>query len=403
MGGIPCRPFRRFDLPQPTHFSRAFKMRFNRLLTLAAALSIFTDLAQAGETITLTDVSGREVTVEVPVRHMILGEGRFLPSLGILDPENPVRWVAGMMGEFKNLDPATFAQYQEKFPEIDDIPLVGRSGEATFSVEKAITVEPDVAIFGINSGHGPGSDSHEVLRQFGAAHIPVVMIDFRNKPFENTQKSIRILGKLMGKEDQAEAFVKFYEDNLAKVKSGLAGITDKPKVFLESRVGLHGSCCEAMGNQMIGKFVELAGAENIFAGRIPGVISQISVEQLLVDQPDIFVATAIGGATMTAEQNAGRIILGTYANAEMSRASLAKSMERTGLPHLDAVKTDRVYAVWHHFYNTPMNITALQAMAKWFHPEQFADLDPNATLAEFFDRFQPVALDGVYWIGLDQP
>ena len=378
-------------------------MRFNRLLTLAAALSIFTGLAQAGETITLTDVSGREVTVEVPVRHMILGEGRFLPSLGILDPENPVRWVAGMMGEFKNLDPATFAQYQEKFPEIDDIPLVGRSGEATFSVEKAITVEPDVAIFGINSGHGPGSDSHEVLRQFGAAHIPVVMIDFRNKPFENTQKSIRILGKLMGKEDQAEAFVKFYEDNLAKVKSGLAGITDKPKVFLESRVGLHGSCCEAMGNQMIGKFVELAGAENIFAGRIPGVISQISVEQLLVDQPDIFVATAIGGATMTAEQNAGRIILGTYANAEMSRASLAKSMERTGLPHLDAVKTDRVYAVWHHFYNTPMNITALQAMAKWFHPEQFADLDPNATLAEFFDRFQPVALDGVYWIGLDQP
>ncbi len=378
-------------------------MRFNRLLTLAAALSIFTGLAQAGETITLTDVSGREVTVEVPVRHMILGEGRFLPSLGILDPENPVRWVAGMMAEFKNLDPATFAQYQEKFPEIDDIPLVGRSGEATFSVEKAITVEPDVAIFGINSGHGPGSDSHEVLRQFGAAHIPVVMIDFRNKPFENTQKSIRILGKLMGKEDQAEAFVKFYEDNLAKVKSGLAGITDKPKVFLESRVGLHGSCCEAMGNQMIGKFVELAGAENIFAGRIPGVISQISVEQLLVDQPDIFVATAIGGATMTAEQNAGRIILGTYANAEMSRASLAKSMERTGLPHLDAVKTDRVYAVWHHFYNTPMNITALQAMAKWFHPEQFADLDPNATLAEFFDRFQPVALDGVYWIGLDQP
>ena len=378
-------------------------MRFNRLLTLAAALSIFTDLAQAGETITLTDVSGREVTVEVPVRHMILGEGRFLPSLGILDPENPVRWVAGMMGEFKNLDPATFAQYQARFPEIDDIPLVGRSGEATFSVEKAITVEPDVAIFGINSGHGPGSDSHEVLRQFGAAHIPVVMIDFRNKPFENTPKSIRILGKLMGKEDQAEAFVKFYEDNLAKVKSGLEGITDKPKVFLESRVGLHGSCCEAMGNQMIGKFVELAGAENIFAGRIPGVISQISVEQLLVDQPDIFVATAIGGATMTAEQNAGRIILGTYANAEMSRASLVKSMERTGLPHLDAVKTDRVYAVWHHFYNTPMNITALQAMAKSFHPEEFADLDPNATLAEFFDRFQPVALDGVYWIGLDQP
>ena len=378
-------------------------MKFKCLLALATVTSIIGGLAQAKETITLTDVSGREVTIEVPVKHMILGEGRFLPSLGILDPENPVRWVAGMMGEFKNLDPATFAQYQAKFPEIDDIPLVGRSGEATFSVEKAITVEPDVAIFGINGGHGPGSDSHEVLRQFGAAHIPVVMIDFRSEPFENTPKSIRILGKLMGKEDQAEAFIKFYEDNLAKVTSGLQGISDKPKVFLESRVGLHGSCCEAMGNQMIGKFVEMAGGQNIFADRIPGVISQISVEQLLVDQPDIYVATAIGGATMTDEQNVGRIILGTYADAETSRASLAKNMERTGLPQLDAVKHGKVYAAWHHFYNTPMNVTLLQAMAKWFHPDQFSDLDPDATLAEFFDRFQPVALDGVYWIGLDQP
>lgn len=378
-------------------------MKFKCLLALATLTSMIDGLAQAKETITLTDVSGREVTIEVPVKHMILGEGRFLPSLGILDPENPVRWVAGMMGEFKDLDPATFAQYQAKFPEIDDIPLVGRSGEATFSVEKAITVEPDVAIFGINGGHGPGSDSHEVLRQFGAAHIPVVMIDFRSEPFENTPKSIRILGKLMGKEDQAEAFIKFYEDNLAKVTSGLQGISDKPKVFLESRVGLHGSCCEAMGNQMIGKFVEMAGGQNIFSDRIPGVISQISVEQLLVDQPDIYVATAIGGATMTDEQNVGRIILGTYADAETSRASLAKNMERTGLPQLDAVKNGKVYAAWHHFYNTPMNVTLLQAMAKWFHPDQFSDLDPDATLAEFFDRFQPVALDGVYWIGLDQP
>ena len=85
-------------------------MKFNRVLVLASALTMMTGLAHAGETITLTDITGHEVTVEVPVKHMILGEGRFLPSLGILDPENPVRWVAGMMGEFKSLDPSTFAK-----------------------------------------------------------------------------------------------------------------------------------------------------------------------------------------------------------------------------------------------------------------------------------------------------
>lgn len=212
-------------------------MKLNRFLSFLTATVIGTSLAQAGETVTLTDVSGREVTVEVPVKHMILGEGRFLPSIGILDPENPVRWIAGMMGEFKQLDPASFAQYQAKFPEIDDIPLIGRSNEATFSTEKAITIEPDVAIFGLSGGHGPGSSSHTVLSQLGAAHIPVVMIDFRSKPFENTPKSIRLLGKLMGKEDQAEAFIEFYTKNLAKVTDRIKDMTDKPNVFLKAGLG----------------------------------------------------------------------------------------------------------------------------------------------------------------------
>ncbi|GAA0633347.1 ABC transporter substrate-binding protein [Thalassospira tepidiphila] len=375
-------------------------MKIRNLLAFAAATLIWGANASAGETVTLTDIAGREVTVEVPVKHMILGEGRFLPSIGILDPENPVRWIAGMMGDFKSLDPASFAQYREKFPEIDDIPLVGRQNEETFSVEKAVTVEPDVAIFGMSGGHGPGSTSHEVLSVMGAADIPVVMIDFRAKPFENTPKSIRLLGKLMGKEEQAEAFVKFYEENLQKVTSRAAEISEKPSVFLESRVGLAENCCEAMGNEMIGKFVTLAGGENIFADTIPGVISQISVEQVIFTDPDVYITTAIGSSGLDAETNARRIVLGAKTNADQARASLARSMERTGLPLLSAVKNRKVYSVWHHIYNNPINVFALQAMAKWLHPDIYADLDPNAELATFFERFQAVDLNGVYWIGL---
>ncbi|WP_336232897.1 ABC transporter substrate-binding protein [Thalassospira sp. CH_XMU1458] len=376
-------------------------MKIRNLLAFAAATLIWGANASAGETVTLTDIAGREVTVEVPVKHMILGEGRFLPSIGILDPENPVRWIAGMMGDFKSLDPASFAQYREKFPEIDDIPLVGRQNEETFSVEKAVTVEPDVAIFGMSGGHGPGSTSHEVLSVMGAADIPVAMIDFRAKPFENTPKSIRLLGKLMGKEEQAEAFVKFYEENLRKVTSRATETTEKPSVFLESRVGLAENCCEAMGNEMIGKFVTLAGGKNIFADTVPGVISQISVEQVIFTDPDVYITTAIGSSGLDAETNARRIVLGAKTNADQARASLARSMERTGLPLLSAVKNRKVYSVWHHIYNNPINVFALQAMAKWLHPDIYADLDPDAELATFFEHFQAVDLNGVYWIGLN--
>ena len=66
-------------------------MKIRNLLALAAATLIWSANASAGETVTLTDIAGREVTVEVPVKHMILGEGRFLPSIGILDRRNDGR------------------------------------------------------------------------------------------------------------------------------------------------------------------------------------------------------------------------------------------------------------------------------------------------------------------------
>ena len=48
-----------------------------------------------------------------------------------------------------------------------------------------------------------------------------------------------------------------------------------------------------------------------------------------------------------------------------------------------------------------MNVAAVQAMAKWIHPDRFKDLDPRATLQTLFERFQPVPLEGAYWVSHD--
>ncbi len=184
-------------------------MKLKPILAFVAAALIWGNVASA-ETITLTDVTGHEVSIDVPVKHMILGEGRFLPSLGILDPENPVRWVAGMMGEFKSLDPGSFEQYRSKFPEIDDIPLIGRSGEATFSVEKAITVQPDVAIFGMSGGHGPGSKSHEILSVLGVTVVPSeAYISFIRPDLISDTGDVA--------DDGTRAFIQAYVDRFAKM------------------------------------------------------------------------------------------------------------------------------------------------------------------------------------------
>ncbi|WP_425405827.1 ABC transporter substrate-binding protein [Hwanghaeella sp.] len=373
------------------------------LVVLAAA--IFGSLlsgslqVQAADEITVTDLAGREVTLAAPVKAIILGEGRYLPSIGILDRDNPLQRIAGMMGDFELFDPAGYKQFADHFPKIDSIPRVGKNSAATMDIESVAALMPDLAIFGLGGGHSPGEKHTDIIEKLEAAGIPVIFIDFRIEPLENTPKSMRLLGKVMGRQTEAEDFLTFYREQLDKVAKRLEDIEDKPSVFMELHVGLKPECCNSIGNQMLGRMVDFAGGKNIFADAIPGSFAAVSVEELLVRQPDIYIGSAIG-SVLTADQFPKRIVLGSYADKAVAELTLAQIHERTGLKSLDAVKANRVHAIWHHFYNSPMHFALIQTMAKWFHPDLFADLSPEQSLTEFYHRFQPLPMNGTYWVSL---
>lgn len=62
------------------------------------------------------------------------------------------------------------------------------------------------------------------------------------------------------------------------------------------------------------------------------------------------------------------------------------------------MKDGKDYAIWHNYYNSPYNVLATQVFAKWFYPEQFADLDPQKTLNELHSQFLAVEPTGIYWV-----
>ncbi len=375
----------------------AFKIMIKTFLSLLTALCLFSHALHAKETITLKDLAGRDVAISVPVDHLILGEGRFLATLGILDRDNPVKRVVGMMGEFEKLDPAGFAEYVRHYPQIADIPKIGGNGEATFSAEKAFSVKPDVALFGMGSGHGPNDKSATVIKQLEAAGIPVVVLDFRMEPLENTPKSIEILGRLLGKEQQAAQFLSFYRTHLNNIQQRLEGVEKRPSVFIEAHAGMLPQCCRAFGRKMMGRFIEWAGGTNAFDDMIPGAVAQVNMEQLLTTQPDVYIATAVG-SQMNMENAPGLIALGAGTGEEAAQKTFEQALKRDVISRLSAVQNGNAYSIWHHFYNTPMNVVAVEAMAKWLHPILFEDLDPNETLKTYFNHFQAVPLNGVYWI-----
>ncbi len=80
-------------------------LHLNRVAAAATiSLALFSGIAEAGETIKIKDITGREVEVNVPVERVILGEGRQIYFTGALDTDAPFKRVVGWRDDFQKAD-----------------------------------------------------------------------------------------------------------------------------------------------------------------------------------------------------------------------------------------------------------------------------------------------------------
>jgi iron complex transport system substrate-binding protein len=368
-----------------------------RLLAIAfvavlAAATAIAPTARAGEPIVITDIAGRKVTVERPVKRVLLGEGRQLLALSLIHPD-PVSLLAGWPADLIRQDATTYGRYRDRFPGIETVPIVGQGSADTFSIEQALAVRPDVAV--LSGGYGPSVKSTDVVSRLEKAGIPVLFIDFIGRPLENTTPSLAILGRLLGRETEAQAYIDFYNSHVQRVADRLAQAKPQiPNVFMHAHAGL-GACCNSPSRATIGAFIEAAGGHNIAADILTTPFGQLNLEYILSRNPDIYVGT--GGVHLAGK---GGLVMGPGIEAGVARGALADVVARPGLADLAAVRNGRVYGLWHIFNNNPANFLAVEVLAKWFHPELFADIDPDASLKELNARFLPVPMQGTYWVQL---
>ncbi len=364
------------------------------LLLAAMALASLSAPPVAAQPLRVTDLAGREVVLERPARRLLLGEGRFIHAIALLERENPAAVVAGWMADFQRLDPNGYAQYRARFPELDRIPLLGTTTAESFSVERALALQPDLVVLGLGSGHAPGR-GNAVVDQLARAGVPVLFIDFRNHPLADTGPSLRALGQALGRSREAEEYLAFHQAHLDRIRARLEEAKPaRPTVLMEMRAGGSRPCCGSPGNGNLGELVEFAGGHNLGADRIPGVLGQLNLEFVVASDPVVYVAT--GGTNSDGTSP----VVGAGITPEAAQAALEGTVQRAGISSLTAVRTGRAHALWHNFYNSPYNLLAVEALARWIHPEIFTDLDPAATLAEMNSRFLAVPLEGTFWISL---
>ncbi|WP_205648591.1 ABC transporter substrate-binding protein [Acuticoccus kandeliae] len=349
--------------------------------------------------VTITDVAGRSVEVDAPVKTMILGEGRLIYAVAALEDGDPFARVVGWRDDLGKADPATYAVYQAKYPQIDAIPTFGGIKDGTFDIEQAITIGPDIVVMNLEA-KGATEDAG-LIEKLAAVGIPLVYIDFRDAPIANTTQSLEILGTLLDKEARAKELIDFRDSEIAKVTDRLREANpEKPLVFLERAAGYSEECCMSFGNENFGLMVEMAGGINMAKDIIPGTFGTVNPEQIIASDPDAVIVT---GAEWDAYVPGGAWVgLGPNSDPEKAHEKLANLMKRPAFTGVKAAETNNVHGVWHQFYNSPYQFIVIQQMAKWLHPDLFADLDPEATFKELHARFLPVDYDEGYFVSLSE-
>lgn len=338
----------------------------------------------------VTDLRDRPLAFATPAGKLSIDDGRYLIALSLIHPD-PVSVLAAWSGDVNRISPEMYAAFVEKSPALATLPKTPSSA-ADFDVEAVLAAGPNVAV--VSLGSGP-TDAQ--VSQLEAAGVTVAFIDFFTHPFENQARSLSLLGRLVGREEQASTYNAFRAERLKVISDRVATLTDdqKPTVFLEAHAGNGPDCCNSVGRGNVGDYIAFVGGRNIGADVLNTASGKLNLEYVIDRDPTIYIAT--GGPHL---ERAGGFVVGPQYSADQSRASLRRVATRRGIANLTAVSTGRTHGLSHQLLNSPIDIVATEVLAKWIHPELFADLNPRATLDQINTRFLAVPYRGDYWIDL---
>lgn len=370
-------------------------MTLKKIIAAAGGLALLLSpfIAQAQNwPVTVKDLDNRTVTVEHEPQRIILQDGRDIFALALLEREDPFARVVAWNNLPKKQDSETWNVLKRKWPQAEKILDMQFSDQGNVDLETVISRHPDLMIAQLRAK--ASLEQTGVLARLEALHIPVLFVDYELHPVENTLPSIALLGKVLGKQERARAYIDFYQQRLDKLHQRLAKTAKKPLVFIEPIAGVGGldnGCCFTHAHNGWGGLVEAAGGTNIGSLLLPGASGTVSIEKIIALNPDYYL--------MTGSKRPGKgtaiIPFGYNVPAADVAAAYNALLARQGVSSIPAVAQGRTAALYHHFYNNPYNIVAIEALSKIFYPALFKDVDPQADYHAIITRFTHIPDDNI--------
>lgn len=273
---------------------------------------------------TLTDVTGNEVTLEEAPKAIV----SMIPS------NTEILYALGLSEEIVGV--SDYDNYPEEAATKEKI------GGMEFNVEKIISLNPDL-VLAHESALGTWDAGLQQLRDAGVQVYTVTNAE----TFETTYETIHEIGEATGKTEEATKIVEDMKSKIKKVQEKVAEVDTKKKVLVE--VSPEPEIYTPAGNTIMNEMLDMINAENLVAD-LDGWI-KIDPEEIVKRNPDV--------------------ILTTYGNYTPDAVNLV--LNRNGFSDVTAVKNKAVHDMDADLTGRmgPRLAEGLELVAKNVYPKAF--------------------------------
>lgn len=309
------------------------------------------------ESINVIDSTGRSVSVQMPVDKVVslgTGIGEYLYALD----------------EGKRLVGRDSYSYFP--PALENVTIAGKSSYSP-DLELIMKLDPDLVI-------ADGMLSEDDMKELEDAGIPV-MIESLSNP-ENEIDIMKRIAQVVGEEERSAkiiAFIEKYQDLIRERTAGLS-LDDKPKVFFEWAGKPYYTVSNGTSSDTL---IGYAGGINIARdlGNKTSKYPTVGAEWVIETNPDVIIQTRSSDKPLQESD------LSKFHESIVSRPELAD---------VSAIKEGRVYVISGEIRYGVRSVISELYMAKWFHPDLFKDIDPEAVHKELAQQFYAANLDEAY-------
>ncbi|NPE27850.1 ABC transporter substrate-binding protein [Methanococcoides sp. SA1] len=325
--------------------------------------------ADINSQITIIDALGREVTLEKPAEKIACTHYSVAEIVSAVGAWDKVVARDGYISD------------EIFYPGLKEIPVICPiKNPLDINYEETIKTQPDVLILPKFEWFGTTDEIVDTLEP----NIPVVFVDSLNP--DAFLGTVQIIGAISGNNDQAQEYIEFYNSIYDPIvaKSSQLAPEERMNVFYKA-FSEDSKQIKTYGKEFPGgnELFYAAGGRNI-AGDLPFSYSEVDSEWLLEQDMDAIVI-------MCWDQRHPDVFGYTVDDSEFALEEglelRNEFMEMDVFSNTDAVKNGKVYLLHNELLSTPRYIITIAYMAKWFHPELYPDLDPEALHQEYIDRF----------------